>query len=68
MTMFKEPEDALGNTMYLNEIETEEILQLSPGSLAVGFIDEICTVNELINRIMEEAKDILSQGVFARRV
>jgi len=42
--------------------ETQEVLSLAPGSLAVGFLDEICTVKELIDRIIGEAEDILAKG------
>lgn len=48
--------------------QTEEVLmKLAPGSLAVGFLDEICTVSGLINRIIKEAEDVLSQGFFGKR-
>ena len=46
-------------------VETEEVLKLAPGSLAVGFIEEICTTEELIEGIIREAQDVLGQGVFA---
>jgi NAD(P)H-dependent flavin oxidoreductase YrpB (nitropropane dioxygenase family) len=44
-----------------NAFETEEVLNLAPGSLAVGFLDKICTVSELIERIIKEAEGILNQ-------
>jgi len=67
MVMLKESEDAVTNTTFINEIETAEILRLAPGSLAVTFLDEICSVSELINRIIKEAEDTLGQGVFANK-
>jgi len=40
--------------------ETEEVLRLAPGSLAVAFLNEVCTVNQLIKRIIAEAESSLS--------
>ncbi len=41
--------------------ETEEVLRLAPGSLAVGFLDTICTAGELVERIIKEAEVVLSR-------
>ena len=43
-----------------NPFEAEEVLKLAPGSLAVGFLNEICTVSRLIEKIINEAEDVLS--------
>lgn len=65
MIMLKESEDATDDNYSVNELETTEILRIAPGSLAVGFIDEICTAGELINRIIGEAEDVLTDGVLS---
>jgi len=51
-----------------NALETEEVLVLAPGSLAVGFLNEICSVSELINRIVEEANKVLTHGFFGENL
>ncbi|MFH2011090.1 MAG: nitronate monooxygenase [Pseudomonadota bacterium] len=43
----------------------KEILRLAPGSLAVSGIDEILTVKELIDGIINGAEEILKSGIFA---
>ena len=68
MAMLKESEDATDDNSSVNELETTEILRIAPGSLAVGFIDEICTAGELINRIIGEAEDMLTNGVLSGRI
>jgi len=60
--MLKESEEEVREAAF----ETLEILKLAPGSLAVGFIDDICTARELINRIIKEAEEALSRGVFTQ--
>jgi len=45
--------------------ESDEVLKLAPGSLAVSGIDKILTVKELIDSIINGAEDILKSGVFA---
>jgi len=45
--------------------ETTEILKLGLGSLAVAFLDEVCSAGELIDRIITEAEEILGQGLLA---
>jgi nitronate monooxygenase len=60
LVMLKESEDATDDNYSANELEITEILRIAPGSLAVGFIDEICTVRELINRIISEAEEVLT--------
>jgi NAD(P)H-dependent flavin oxidoreductase YrpB (nitropropane dioxygenase family) len=44
------------------EWEPEAALRLSGGSLAVGVIDEVITVKELIDSIIGEAEEILSRA------
>ena len=65
LVMLKESEDGLNDSTFFN---TVEILRIAPGSLAVGFIDEICTVRELINRIIKEAEDVLKQRIFSKKI
>ena len=45
----------------------DEVLQLAPGSLAVSGIDEVLTVKELIDSIIQGAEELLNRGVFSRR-
>ena len=45
--------------------ESDEVLKLAPGSLAVSGIDKVLTVKELIDSIINGAEDILKSGVFA---
>ena len=45
--------------------ESDEVLKLAPGSLAVSGIDKILTVKELIDSIIHGAEEILKSGVFA---
>ena len=59
--LLKQSENDLGDKAF----ETEEVLKLAPGSLAVGFLEEICTVKELIDRIIHEAEDVLGQKYLA---
>jgi len=54
----KEQED--DNAEQFND--TFEVLKLAPGSLAVGFLNEICTAGELIERIVKEAEMVLAEG------
>ncbi|MBI4619414.1 MAG: nitronate monooxygenase [Desulfobacterales bacterium] len=44
--------------------ESDEVLKLAPGSLAVSGIDKILTVKELIDSIINGAEEILKSGVF----
>lgn len=66
LVMLKESEDTARAHGSANELEAAEILRIAPGSLAVGFIDEICTAEELIHRIMKEAEDVLTGGLFSK--
>ena len=54
----KEPEHVSTGQIH----ETLEVLQIAPGSLAVGFIDEIYTVRELVDKIIKEAEVVLVQS------
>lgn len=45
--------------------ESDEVLKLAPGSLAVSGIDKILSVKELIDNIIHGAEEILKSGVFA---
>lgn len=45
--------------------ESDEVLKLAPGSLAVSGIDKVLTVKELIDSIINGAEEILKSGVFA---
>ncbi|MFH1625336.1 MAG: nitronate monooxygenase [Pseudomonadota bacterium] len=47
------------------DFETEGVLKLAPGSLAVSGIDTVPTVKELIDSIIQGAEEILTKGVFA---
>ncbi|MEW6616408.1 MAG: nitronate monooxygenase [Thermodesulfobacteriota bacterium] len=46
-------------------LESDEVLKLAPGSLAVSGIDKVLTVKELIDSIINGAEYILKSGVFA---
>ena len=48
-----------------SSFESDEVLKLAPGSLAVSGIDKVLTVKELIDSIINGAEDILKSGVFA---
>lgn len=67
LVMLKESEDTTDDNYSSNELETTEILRIAPGSFAVDFIDEICTVRELINRIINEAEEVLTDGSLSGR-
>ncbi len=58
-------ESALAKEPEVGRVEqtrdTFEVLKLSPGSLAVGFLEKICTVGELIDEIIREAEVVLTQ-------
>ncbi|MDY6850548.1 MAG: nitronate monooxygenase [Thermodesulfobacteriota bacterium] len=59
--MLKESETEVTAEMF----ETAEILKLGLGSLAVAFLHEVCSAGELIERIITEAEEVLSQGLLA---
>jgi len=46
------------------EIDTEEVLRIAGGSLAVAVIDRIVSVKELIDSIIGGAEEILASGAF----
>ncbi|MDY6878771.1 MAG: nitronate monooxygenase [Thermodesulfobacteriota bacterium] len=48
-------------------LESDEILRMAPGSLAVSGIDEVPTVDELIDNIIRGAEEILSSTIFSSR-
>ncbi len=51
-----------------SSLETvEAILKVSRGSLAVGFLDKVVTVKDLIDSIITGAEDILSRGILSVR-
>lgn len=47
--------------------EPEEVLRAAPASLAVGAIDKIVDVKDLINGIVNGAEEILNRDVFANK-
>lgn len=46
-------------------LESDEVLKMAPGSLAVSGIDEVLTVKDLIDSIVKGAEEILSRGIFS---
>lgn len=49
------------------ELDTEEVLRIAPGSLAVAFINRIMTVKEFIDGIIAEAEETLKTRKFLAR-
>jgi NAD(P)H-dependent flavin oxidoreductase YrpB (nitropropane dioxygenase family) len=49
-----------------DEIDTEEVLRIAAGSLAVAVIDKIVSVKELIDSIIIGAEEIMSSGAVPR--
>ncbi|MBI2875826.1 MAG: nitronate monooxygenase [Candidatus Tectomicrobia bacterium] len=47
-----------------DELDTEEVLRIAPGSLAVGLINRIPTVKEFIDEIITEAEETLKSRKF----
>ena len=48
------------------EIDTDEVLRIASGSLAVAVIDKIVSVRELIDSIISGAEEILARRTFPR--
>lgn len=61
MVMFKESPDM----PHMME-DPEEVLRIAGGSLAVGVIDKVVTVKELIDSIINGAEEVLATGLCRR--